>query len=301
MVRRVRLTNDKGWLVDNGDGVQFVGANNYIFSYVWEPGSFTAGIPAHFVVDVGQNTPINIISRCHYTYQWNTGSWEEDHIATIELKWNNECDEPTTDGGWGSTGSVCFIATAVTGGPLSPEVELLRGLRDNVLMKTTTGRRMFEEFYREYYKFSPSIVSIIHSNPEFKEALRWSIVDPLINYFRLVIMRPDWKPEDIESIPNHIRDYFLLVNNEMDAWLSRVPLPSNFDLESPEAAAMELAVILKFVLKTPEKKLSYLEKLHQQNIIPFKSISENDRRVINTVLDENGIPTELRNKIVGDY
>lgn len=72
--------------------------------------------------------------------------------------------------------SGCFIATAVYGDVLSPEVACLRHYRDTVLNATKTGRA----FIKFYYFTSPSIASVITKSDLLKSVVRKSLLDPLV-------------------------------------------------------------------------------------------------------------------------
>ena len=75
--------------------------------------------------------------------------------------------------------SGCFIATATYGSYNSPEVLLLRKWRDNVLLKSSSGK-IFVDFY---YKVSPSIAKIIGKYTILKGVSKL-ILKPIINYVR---------------------------------------------------------------------------------------------------------------------
>lgn len=60
--------------------------------------------------------------------------------------------------------SKCFIATATYGSELSPEVKLLRNLRDKKITTTSAGRSFMLTFNSFYYSFSPQVAYVIASN-----------------------------------------------------------------------------------------------------------------------------------------
>lgn len=62
----------------------------------------------------------------------------------------------------------CFIATAAYGNRLTPELTILRGFRDNVLMKTFAGRRLIEK----YYRYGPPASMKVRSHPLVQRSLR---------------------------------------------------------------------------------------------------------------------------------
>jgi len=82
-------------------------------------------------------------------------------------------DIPTSDGGG------CLIATATFGSELAPQVQQLRELRDNQLLKTESGMEFMTSFNNFYYSFSPVIADYERENPLFKEIIKITIT-PLL-------------------------------------------------------------------------------------------------------------------------
>lgn len=68
--------------------------------------------------------------------------------------------------------SQCFIATATYGSELSPEVSLLRNLRDKKIATTYAGRSFMLAFNSFYYSFSPQVASFIASDAAVRSAAR---------------------------------------------------------------------------------------------------------------------------------
>jgi hypothetical protein len=69
-------------------------------------------------------------------------------------------------------GGGCLIATATYGSELSPQVQLLREIRDNQLMNTESGSAFMGTFNDIYYSFSPVIADYERENPLFKEVVK---------------------------------------------------------------------------------------------------------------------------------
>lgn len=78
----------------------------------------------------------------------------------------------------------CIIATATYGSELSPEVQLLRGFRDNALLNTFAGHNLITVFNAWYYSFSPAIASIIAGNNLLRGFMK-IILYPLIGVLHL--------------------------------------------------------------------------------------------------------------------
>jgi hypothetical protein len=70
---------------------------------------------------------------------------------------------------------VCFIATAAYGSPSAPEVQVLRGFRDRVLLKSAPGRA----FVAWYYRVSPGVAQFIGERAALRAAVRWALA-PLV-------------------------------------------------------------------------------------------------------------------------
>jgi len=83
-------------------------------------------------------------------------------------------DKSTEEGGG------CLIATATYGSEMSPQVQLLREIRDNQLMNTESGTAFMSGFNELYYSFSPAIADMERESPIFKEAIKIAIT-PMIS------------------------------------------------------------------------------------------------------------------------
>jgi len=83
-------------------------------------------------------------------------------------------DEPQSEGGG------CLIATATYGSELTSQVQQLRELRDNKLLKTESGTLFMNSFNDFYYSFSPVIADYERENPVFKEAVK-IVIAPMIS------------------------------------------------------------------------------------------------------------------------
>ncbi len=76
--------------------------------------------------------------------------------------------------------SGCFIATAVYGDIMTPEVLCLRRFRDSVLNGTITGRA----FIKSYYFISPAIATFIAESGLLKTVIRRFILDPFVCFVK---------------------------------------------------------------------------------------------------------------------
>ena len=76
-------------------------------------------------------------------------------------------------------GGGCLIATAAHGTELAPQVQLLREVRDNVILETQSGAAFLSGFNHLYYSFSPTIADLERENPIFRY-LVGALVTPLL-------------------------------------------------------------------------------------------------------------------------
>jgi hypothetical protein len=81
--------------------------------------------------------------------------------------------EPSTDQGG------CLIATATFGSELSPNVQMLRELRDNVVFNTHSGTTFMTGFNEFYYVFSPAVADLERQNLVFRELVKMTITPML--------------------------------------------------------------------------------------------------------------------------
>jgi len=88
-------------------------------------------------------------------------------------------DTPEPESTNEDNGGGCLIATATYGSELAPQVQMLREIRDNSLMKTQSGQSFMQGFNEFYYSFSPAIADYERQNPVFKDTVKLTIT-PLL-------------------------------------------------------------------------------------------------------------------------
>lgn len=76
-------------------------------------------------------------------------------------------------------GGGCLIATAAFGTELSPQVQILREVRDNKVIGTQYGAGFVSTFNAFYYSFSPTVADWERHNPVFKDTVKIAITPML--------------------------------------------------------------------------------------------------------------------------
>ncbi len=108
-----------------------------------------------------------------------TGNNKLDIIATNTLGGVEEKSETLVIDESISEGGGCLIATATYGTELAPQVQQLREIRDQKLMKTEYGQFFLNSFNEFYYSFSPMIADYERENPVFKETVKL-VITPML-------------------------------------------------------------------------------------------------------------------------
>ena len=97
-------------------------------------------------------------------------SQQSSESKSSEEKINEQSEE---------NGGGCLIATAAYGSELSPQVQLLREIRDNQLLNTEAGSAFMGTFNDVYYSFSPVIADLERESPLFKEVVKLGLTPML--------------------------------------------------------------------------------------------------------------------------
>ena len=82
-------------------------------------------------------------------------------------------------------GGGCLIATAAFGSELAPQVQLLREIRDDIVLQTKSGSIFMIGFNQFYYSFSPAVADYERENTTFKEAVKLTLT-PLLTSLTLL-------------------------------------------------------------------------------------------------------------------
>ena len=100
----------------------------------------------------------------------------ETTYFTINVGGEQTIQENNNEGGG------CLIATAAFGSEMSPQVQQLREIRDNIVMQTSSGKSFMTGFNQIYYSFSPYVADYERENLIFKEAVKVTLTPMLASY-----------------------------------------------------------------------------------------------------------------------
>jgi hypothetical protein len=112
----------------------------------------------------------------NHTNDYTLKEWTD--VSTFSKNVSAESVKETTSVKSGNGGG-CLIATAAYGSELSPQVQLLREIRDNQLMNTESGTAFMSTFNNVYYSFSPTIADMERESPIFKEVVKLGLTPML--------------------------------------------------------------------------------------------------------------------------
>ena len=171
----------------------------------------------------------------------------------------------------GATGGDCFIATAAYGSELEDEVQELRSFRDDVLLQTRAGAEFFEHYFPKYYNLSPAIVTLMHTDPEMKDLVRWSLVAPIVQFLRLA---KNFPREDTADVPEPWRTYLESARGAFEEWTANLPRPRDFADVPPADAAEELRVTLEHFTWRDDDAAGYVDALRAAGALPLAANPE---------------------------
>lgn len=133
------------------------------------------------------NTPLDEgIYEIKVTGRNNNEIVTDSNFFTLHIIQQSQNSSETTDT---QNGGGCLIATATFNSELSPQVQNLREIRDNVVLKTESGRLFMTSFNYIYYSFSPTISDLERENRFLKEIIKIGIT-PLLSTLSLLNIDP---------------------------------------------------------------------------------------------------------------
>lgn len=194
------------------------------------------------------------------------------------------------------SGGDCFIATAAFGSPIEPEVQLLRSFRDDILRKTRAGDRFFDSYWKHYYRVSPLVVAAMQSDAEIKRVVRWSVVTPIVRYLEFLLSFPDAR---IEELNEPWRSFLEKMQNDLEKWTSEIDIPRSFRGLDATSAAQEIAIVLKYVLRSETSRENYLSDLERRGEIPLRG-APLELQTVSQRLRQYGLGEDTTRRVLED-
>jgi peptide/nickel transport system substrate-binding protein len=96
------------------------------------------------------------------------GGSESAQIDLVVLQGTGTGEQPPPQSG-------CLIATAAFGSELTPQVQFLRGFRDNYIMQSASGSAFMSAFNAVYYSFSPQVADYERDQPWLQSTVKAAI------------------------------------------------------------------------------------------------------------------------------
>jgi hypothetical protein len=88
-----------------------------------------------------------------------------------------------------SSSGCCIIATVASKSFSSQQVQYLRLIRDHFVRSTEVGYAFFEQFFRDYYSFSPQVCTIMAGKPGISAQFLEGYINPLLEFWKIMISR----------------------------------------------------------------------------------------------------------------
>ena len=147
----------------------------------------------------------------------------------------------------------------------------LRDFRDEILRKTRSGAAIYDRFYDQYYRVSPAIADLMRRDQDLRDVFRWSLVTPLLSYFRLALRFPTANVDaEIEAMPEPWKSFLTELREDLERWAASIELPLDFrDLSAVEAAE-EIRIVMSYLLRRAETRVAYLDQLAALGQIPLE-------------------------------
>lgn len=206
----------------------------------------------------------------------------------------------SSGGGSGSSSGDCFIVGAAYGHESAPEVKQLQRLRDNVLRRTRWGDKFFAELAEYYYRVSPAIAGEMHHDPALRRILRFAIVEPWLNYIKLMLARPDLKSIDLRALDPKLRAFLLQFQADAEKWIKEIELPTSFKGRDPFESVGELNIVLGLVLLRTDGR-AYLDKLEKQGELPLHYAKEQEPKLRHALTEAGRTEDEVASILHGTH
>ncbi|HEU4984494.1 MAG TPA: CFI-box-CTERM domain-containing protein [Nitrososphaera sp.] len=103
------------------------------------------------------------------------GEEESAKIDVVVLQGNNTNPAPAQQQPQSAKPSGCLIATAAFGSELTPQVQFLRGFRDDYVLKSVSGSAFMDVFNTVYYSFSPQVADYEREQPWLQATVKTAV------------------------------------------------------------------------------------------------------------------------------
>ena len=216
-------------------------------------------------------------------------------IHHVSERWGHEGGNDLRKERGGLTGGDCFVATAAYGSELEDPVQELRNFRDDILLHTRSGADFFDTYFEQYYKLSPAIVTLMHTDPQIKELVRWSVVAPVVQFLRLA---KDFPRADTADVPEPWRSYLESARESFEEWTAHLPRPTTFDDVPVTDAAEELRVTLEHFTWRDDDAAEYVASLRAAGALPLKA-NPQTLEALATMLESRGARVETIFAVTG--
>jgi peptide/nickel transport system substrate-binding protein len=100
------------------------------------------------------------------------GEGETSKLTIVVLQGKDAAPEDNIPEQQPQQPSGCLIATAAFGSELTPQVQFLRGFRDNFIMQSASGSAFMSAFNSVYYSFSPQVADYERHQPWLQATVR---------------------------------------------------------------------------------------------------------------------------------
>ena len=178
---------------------------------------------------------------------------------------------------------------------LHPAVESLREFRELTLRRTRHGSDFFDRFYELYDQASMPVVAAINADPELRDVIRDFIVSPIVRYLDLARTFPDLPVDEAGPWAPFLTE----MRDGLEAFAAAGPLPTDLRDVPPAEAVQELAVALRYQLRSPERRRAWLESLQEAGELPLAVADDDTRRALRDRLAELGVYEEHAATILG--
>ncbi|WP_010502897.1 CFI-box-CTERM domain-containing protein [Paenibacillus elgii] len=156
---------------------------------------------------------------------------------------NIHCGRDGCDSG---NSGCCIIATVASKSLTSPQVQYFRFIRDHFVRSTEVGYAFFKQFFYDYYAFSPQVCTIMAGHPSISEHLLEGYVNPLLEFWKIMIERSRHQFRDVDLGAAFVRHHPDLAQTEarLDALHRTNTYWLNQDSNSSEVS-FELIALLR--------------------------------------------------------